>query len=124
MDASNSGRVRFLLATVQTIDCWAGLCSVCAFVAQKVTAKSSNGGCVHQLSREDFTKYRKHTFRVKKGLLQRSSKSDQGSSEEESHVPPMEDRLWMLFDPNGQGFVTFRDFVEVTSALSLQGCVE
>eukprot|EP00750_Incisomonas_marina_P009752 INCI16115.2.p1 GENE.INCI16115.2~~INCI16115.2.p1 ORF type:complete len:310 (+),score=59.94 INCI16115.2:335-1264(+) len=79
---------------------------------------ASNSG---RLSREDFTKYRKHTFRVKKGLLQRSSKSDQGSSEEESHVPPMEDRLWMLFDPNGQGFVTFRDFVEVTSALSLQG---
>ena len=57
-------------------------------------------------------KYRKAIHKKKKEL-----------PEDKMVQLPMEDRLWLLFDPTDKGHVTFRQFVEVTSAMSLQGCV-
>ena len=67
-----------------------------------------------QLSRDDFMLYRKN-------LYKRKQRNMIAKKDEEEVVLPMEDRLWHLFDPASKGYVTFRTFVEVTSAMSMQG---
>lgn len=65
-----------------------------------------------QLSRADFVEYRQNEYK------RRSKKKGKVA---EKIILPMDDRLWLLFDPNGKGHVDFRQFVEIMSAMSIQG---